>query len=338
MLDDAWRAPRSRSAGGGDVRRRAPPRRAARPPRPRRSGRSRGGTWPPRRSSSAAPVSVAPRPARRSAKLGAARLDQSVVRSPRASAASRFGAHDHGPLLAAPRARAAGAGALGRARGPRAPRRPAAGPRARRRARPRAITSRSSTSRDVRDDQRAAGRPWPAAPRRPGRRRRPAACSGGAGCAASAATASSRPGSRAPAGPAAAAGAPPAGRLVHADAEQVGGEAVGDLDRALGERRLGVAARGGPRRALRSGPSRSKASHHVGRRDAVALEQVADEPRARQLARDVVLQVGVEAAVARVELRRGADGEHRGVEQVEPERGRRLGEAVVGVRHRLARA
>ena len=63
--------------------------------------------------------------------------------------------------------------------------------------------------------------------------------------------------------------------------------------------------------------------HHVGGRQALALEQVADEPRARELARDVVLQVRVQAPEARVELGRGADGEHRGVEQVEPERVRR---------------
>ena len=62
--------------------------------------------------------------------------------------------------------------------------------------------------------------------------------------------------------------------------------------------------------------------HHVGRGDAVAGQQVADEPRARELARDVVVQVRVQPAVARVELRRGADREHRRVEQVEPERRR----------------
>ena len=122
-------------------------------------------------------------------------------------------------------------------------------------------------------------------------------------------------------------------RLVHAPAEQHRGEPVGDLDRALGERRLRVAEQ--LQRAEVAQPAVGvEGGHHVGGREALALEQLADEPRARELARDVVLQVRVQAPVARVELGRRADREHRGLEQVEPERGRRR---AAGARRRRSR-
>ena len=70
----------------------------------------------------------------------------------------------------------------------------------------------------------------------------------------------------------------------------------------------------------RSRPVGVEGAHHVGGREPFALEQLPDQPRARQLARDVVLQVRVQAPVARVELGRGADRQHRGLEQVEAER------------------
>ena len=125
------------------------------------------------------------------------------------------------------------------------------------------------------------------------------------------------------------------GRVVHADAEQVRGEPVAQLDRALGERRLRVARHAD--RPLRAQRRRAlEGEHHVGGRDAVAAQQVADEARAGELAGDVVLQVGVQAPVARVELGRRADREHRGVEQVEAERLRDVGEPVVGVGDRVA--
>jgi hypothetical protein len=76
--------------------------------------------------------------------------------------------------------------------------------------------------------------------------------------------------------------------------------------------------------------------HHVGGAQPVALEEVADEARAGQLARDVVLQVRVQAAEARVELRCGADGQHGGIEQVQAERAGRGLEPVVGARRRVA--
>ena len=86
----------------------------------------------------------------------------------------------------------------------------------------------------------------------------------------------------------------------------------------------------------RSRPSASKAPITSARAQALALEQLADEPRARQLARDVVLQVRVQAAVARVELGRRAHREHRGLQQVQPERLDDGLQALVGVRRRLA--
>ena len=75
-------------------------------------------------------------------------------------------------------------------------------------------------------------------------------------------------------------------------------------------------------------PVRVEGAHDVGGREAFALEQLPDEPRARELARDVVLQVGVQAPVARVELGRRADREHRGLQQVEAERARRRSAAA----------
>ncbi len=125
------------------------------------------------------------------------------------------------------------------------------------------------------------------------------------------------------------------GQLVHPGTEQVRGHPVGDLDRALGERRLRVTEQ-----AQRAGPAQRGVAverrHDVRRRHALALEQVPDEPRARQLARDVVLQVRVQPAVARVELGRRADAEHGGVQQVEPERARRGPQPLVGARRGVA--
>ena len=147
------------------------------------------------------------------------------------------------------------------------------------------------------------------------------------------ATASSRPG--------ACAGSvdhPQAGRLrglVHPPAEQHRRQPVGDLDRALGQRRLRVAHQ--LQRAEPAQPSVGvERAHHVGRAQPFALEQLADEPRARQLARDVVLQVRVQAAVARVQLGRRAHRQHGGLEQIQPERLDDALQALVGVRRRLA--
>ena len=153
--------------------------------------------------------------------------------------------------------------------------------------------------------------------------------------AASAATASARPGSCAGSGtmrslpPAGGSSMPTPSRCAASRSESL-----------IGRSASGVCAspcsRIAPR--VRSGAVRSKAIITSAADDAVAGEQVPDEPRARQLARHVVLQVGVEPPVARVELGRRADGEDGGVEQVEPERLRDVREPVVGVRDGVAAA
>ena len=103
----------------------------------------------------------------------------------------------------------------------------------------------------------------------------------------------------------------------------------------LGERGLRVAEQ--LQRAEVAQPSAEvEGAHHVRGRQALALEQLPDQARARQLARDVVLQVRVQAPVARVELGRRADREHRGLEQIQPERGDHELQALVGVGGRVA--
>ena len=102
-----------------------------------------------------------------------------------------------------------------------------------------------------------------------------------------------------------------------------------ELQRQVQQFLIGYARRPGP-----GGDAERR--QHVRAVDARALEQVGDEPRAGQPARDVVLQVRVEEAVARVQLGRGADAQHREVERVEPEPLARLGEPRVRVRRRAA--
>jgi hypothetical protein len=102
-----------------------------------------------------------------------------------------------------------------------------------------------------------------------------------------------------------------------ARAQDERGQPVGDLHRPVGEWQ---------RRVRREQPDRaqagevglgSEAGEHVRALDALAGEQVRGQARARHAACDVVLQVGVEEAVAAVQLGGGADGEDRGVEGVE---------------------
>ena len=170
---------------------------------------------------------------------------------------------------------------------------------------------------DVRDDERAAVGLGRRAPRRPGRRARRAASSGARASPASAATASSRPGSWS--GCATMRSLPPAGGSSMPTPSRC---AASRSESLIGRSASGVCASPASRIApfARSGASRSNAIITSAAETPSPRQQVADEPRARELARDVVLQVGVQAAVARVELRRGADREHGGVEQVEPER------------------
>ena len=106
-----------------------------------------------------------------------------------------------------------------------------------------------------------------------------------------------------------------------ARAEQDAGEPVGDAHGALGERDRRVAVVEAQRAARAQRRVGGEAAQDVGAGHARRLEQLGHEPRRGVLAGDVVLQVGEQAAVARVELRRRAQPEHRGVERVEPEPG-----------------
>ena len=118
---------------------------------------------------------------------------------------------------------------------------------------------------------------------------------------------------------------------------------VGELHRAVGERH-GRIGHEQTDRADRHEPGIwGKACEHVVRLDAVAGQEARDQPRTGQSPRDVVLQVGVQPAVARVEFGRRADRQHRRVERVEPQpvdRRRQggvrvLGPEVSGERQRL---
>ena len=252
------------------------------------------------------------------------------MRSPSASVAPRDGRGDHGALAAlVERAQQPARARPGR--GPRAPRRRSAGPRARRSA-PRRPSRRAAPCR-ARARRRAGGRrPSRAAPRRRARTARRAGRSG--------ARASRRPRRRGRGGRGRAPGAATSRSRVGVGSSSSRAPSRCAASRSAtfrGRSASGVCASPSSLTApsRRSGRSTSKHVITSAARDALALQQVADEPRARELAGDVVLQVGEQAAEARVELRRRAGGEHRGVEQVQPERGRDGGEPVVGARRGL---
>ena len=125
--------------------------------------------------------------------------------------------------------------------------------------------------------------------------------------------------------------------------EQERGQPVGDLHRPVGERHRRV-RREQPDRADGRQPGVGReAREHVAAVDAVAAQQARDEPRARQPSGHVVLEVGVQPPVARMQLGRGAHREHGGVERVQPEplgggREQRVGllrAEVAGQRQRL---
>ena len=116
-----------------------------------------------------------------------------------------------------------------------------------------------------------------------------------------------------------------------AQPEQEGGQRVGDLDGAVAERRRALALDQAQRARAPQRAAMPEAGEHVGGGDAVAHEQLGDQPRAREAARDVVVQVGEQPAVAGVQLRRRAEPEHRGVEGVQPEPRAGVGEPRVGV-------
>ena len=120
-------------------------------------------------------------------------------------------------------------------------------------------------------------------------------------------------------------------------------QAVCELGRAIGERhgRIGLEQ---PDRADRH-ESRigGKARKHVVRLDTFAGQQTRDQARAREAPRDVVLQVGIQTAIAGMKLGRRAHRQHRGVERVEAQpigrarqrRVRVLGPEVSGQHQRL---
>ena len=118
--------------------------------------------------------------------------------------------------------------------------------------------------------------------------------------------------------------------------EQERHEPVGDLDRAVGERRRRVGRHQPDGAAAGEAAAGLKAGEHVGGVDSLARQQLGGQPRAGQPAGDVVLEVGVEAAVAGLELGCHAQREHRAVQRVEvrgappPRRGRAPGDGVPG--------
>ena len=82
---------------------------------------------------------------------------------------------------------------------------------------------------------------------------------------------------------------------------------------------------------VESARPRSEAPEHVGPSDSLAREQVGHQPRARQPARDIVLEVGVQAPEAGMQLGRRTDRQRRRVERVQAQALRRDREARVGV-------
>ena len=101
-------------------------------------------------------------------------------------------------------------------------------------------------------------------------------------------------------------------------AQEKRGQPVGDLHRAVGERRrrlAGQQADGALPWERRAG---SKARQHLPARQGLVREQVRGQAGARQLAGDVVVQVGVEAAEAGVELRCRAEREDQAVDRLQP--------------------
>ena len=135
----------------------------------------------------------------------------------------------------------------------------------------------------------------------------------------------------------------PGRRAQVAGPEQEGHEPVGHLDGPVGERRQGVHGHQTDRATAREATARLKAGQDIGRVDPLARQQLGGEARTGQPPGDVVLEVGVQAAVAGLQLRRDAQRQHRAVERVEAEPRHRLVESrarsrrprLGGQRHRL---
>ena len=115
-----------------------------------------------------------------------------------------------------------------------------------------------------------------------------------------------------------------------ARSQQEGGEAIGHLDRPVGQRRCRVGGDEADRAAAGQTGAGLEARQHVGRVHALPAQQVGRQPWAGQAAGDVVLEVGVETAVARLQLRCRAQGEHGAVKRVEAEPRHRLLETRSG--------
>ena len=283
-------------------------------------------------TSPGSPTPVSP-PTRRGARRssGAGRRRRRAVRSLSASA-SRLGRRSApGPLAAARRSRASSRAALGRRQVARARRSRAARPRAR---------AASAASRErVRvaraRARRAARRGPPAAAATIAAASGPQTTSGSLVSAASSERDLARPPRRRP-GPAPSARTRRIGERragvaeARAGAEQEGGEPIGDLDQPVRERRRRLGSRAGGSRRVPPAGRRGEAREHVGLRDAAAAEQRGRQPRARELPRHVVVQVGVEPAVARMQLGRAHSASASRLERVEPEQGGRARAGSVG--------
>ena len=84
----------------------------------------------------------------------------------------------------------------------------------------------------------------------------------------------------------------------------------------------GTAESGSSSRTAPTATSRASGAKHASTScwlDAVAGQQARDQARAGEAPRDVVLQVGIQAAIAGMKLGRRAHRQHRGVERVEAE-------------------
>ncbi len=117
-------------------------------------------------------------------------------------------------------------------------------------------------------------------------------------------------------------------------AEQERRQPVGDLHRAVGERGRAVERQQPDQAAGGQRAGGGEAAEHVAAPDALAGQQVGGEARAGEPAGDVVLEVGVQEAVAPVQLGRRADGQDRAVERVEAEPLSDRGHPGVGVERR----
>ncbi len=113
--------------------------------------------------------------------------------------------------------------------------------------------------------------------------------------------------------------APVARRLVERRAEQEGGEPVGGLDLALGERHRPARVEQLERTARAKRAVAAEAGEHVGFGSALARQQPGDEARARELAGHVVVEIRVQPAVARAELGCGADRQDGLLERAQAE-------------------